>query len=121
MKPLNPSQIAKFLERFDDFKGSEIRSLEIKSATEIELLLSAQDRARNFDWISVKLLFNGVSDAKILEDNKLAYLDMDDGLSILFEEKQFALGITSTKTLASIKDAPLYIICDIIKYDEDLF
>ena len=121
MKPLNSSQTAKFLERFDDFKGSEIRSLEILSASEMKLTLAAQDKARDYDWITINLLFTDISDARLVDDSKLAFLDMDEGVTILFDENQYGFSVGSYSNLSSLKDAALYIIAKNIKYDEGAF
>ena len=121
MKPLNAAGIAKLLERFDDFKGSEIRSLEIKSPTEIEMSFALQDKARAYDWITLNLLFSGVCDAKLVDANKLEYIDMSDGVSILYEKSLFHFAVGSYTTGASIKDALLYIVSENIKYNEGAF
>jgi hypothetical protein len=121
MKPLNPSEITKFLERFDDFKGSEIRSLEIISPTEMKITFAVQDRARAFDWITVNLLFSGVSDAALIDENKLDYVAMDEGISILHEEALFGFCLDTYKNFSSIKDASLYILSKSIKYSEGAF
>jgi len=120
MKPLEASHITKFLERFDDFKESEIRSLKIISPTEIEITLSAQDKARAYDWITVMLLFNGVSDARLIDTNNLAYLDVSNGVSIL-KEDDYAFGLGHYYNINSLKDSQFYIIAQDIKYQEGTF
>jgi len=121
MKPLNPSEITKFLERFDDFKESKIRSLEIVSPTEMKMTFAVQDKARAFDWITINLLFNGVSDAALIDKNKLDYVVMDEGISILHEGNFFGLCLGRYKNFSSIKDASLYILSKNIKYNEGAF
>jgi len=121
MKPLDASQITKFLERFDDFKESEIRSLEIISPTEMKITLTAQDRARAFDWVTVTMLFNGVSDAKLIDESKLGFVDMDNGITILKEGDSFAFGLGHYKNISALKDAQLYLISQTIKYNEGAF
>ena len=111
----------KVLERFDDFKGSEIRTLKIISPTEIELTLTAQDRARGFDWITLSMLFSGVSDARVVDENKLAYLDLDDGVSIQKEGDNFVFALGNYANSTAFKDAQLYIISKNIKYTEGAF
>jgi len=121
MKPLNSTEITKLLERFDDFKGSEVRSVEIISPKEIEITFALQDRARGYDWITLTLLFSDVLDAKLLESNKLGYVDMSDGVSILYENALFHFALGSYKTDISIKDALLFIVSKNIKYSEGAF
>ena len=121
MKPLNAAGIPKLLERFDDFKGSEIRSLEIISPTEIEISFALQDKARAYDWVTLTLLFSGVFDAKLVDANKLEYIDMSDGVSLLYEEGHYHFTLESYTNTASMKDALLYIVSENIKYDEGAF
>jgi len=121
MKPLNPSEITKFLTRFDDFKESEIRSLEIISPTEMKMTFAVQDRARAFDWITIDLLFSGVSNAELIDESKLDYIAMDKGISILHKEALFGFCLGTYKNFSSIKDAPLYILSKNIKYNEGSF
>ena len=121
MKPLTSSEITKFLERFDDFKESEIRSLKIISPTETEISFAVQDKARAYDWITITLLLSGLQDAKLIDESKLEYVDMSEGISILHGEGLFHLGLGSCKTLASIKDALLFVISENIKYNEGAF
>ncbi|MBA1433283.1 MAG: hypothetical protein FAF04_06790 [Epsilonproteobacteria bacterium] len=121
MKPLNSIEITKLLERFDDFKESKIRSLEIISPTEIEMTFALQDRARGFDWITLTLLFSDVLDAKLIDTDKLDYVDMSDGVSILYEKGLFHFALGSYKTDISIKDALLFILSKSIKYNEGAF
>jgi hypothetical protein len=121
MKPLDASQITKFLARFDDFRESEIRSLEIISPTEIEITLTAQDSARAFDWITVTLLFSGVSDARVVDTKKLAYVDMESGVTLLNEDAHYAFCVGEYSSIAALQDAQLYIISQNIKYNEGAF
>jgi len=121
MKPLPPSKITKFLERFDDFKESEIRSLKIISPTEIEMIFAVQDKARAYDWIKITLLLRDLHDAKLIDESKLDYVDMSDGISMLHKEDLFYLGLGTCKTLTSIKDALLFVISENIKYNEGTF
>ena len=121
MKPLHTPQITKFLERFDDFKESEIRSLKIISPTEIEITLTAQDKARAFDQVTVTILLSGVSDAKLIDESKLDFVDTDSGITIIQEGDGFAFGLGQYKTVSALKDAQLYIISQNIKYNEGAF
>lgn len=121
MKPLLQTQLLTFLERFDNFKNAEFRTLKIISPTNISLTLSLQDGARAFDWITLTLEFFGVSDARLLEEEKLKFIDMSDGASLLFEENKFAFGIAECYNISSVKNSSLYLICESIKYEEGLF
>jgi len=121
MKPLNPSELSSFLERFDTFKDSEIRSLELLSASQMQITLTAQDSARAHDWITITFEFSGIEDAKLLPDNQLNYVDMNDGISLLYEENKFAFAIGECYNISNVKNAPLYIVASDLKYQEGQF
>ena len=119
MKPLTNTK--KFLERFDNFKHGEFRSIEVISPTIILVTLAGQDSAREFDWLSIRLEFNGVSDARILENDKLSLIDMDDGISIINEDNIFAFGIGECYNISNTKTSTCHIECFNIKYEETSF
>ncbi len=121
MRPLLPSEITKFLDRFDHFKDSEIRSLNIISPTEIELTLTAQDKARAFDWVSINFLFTQITDAKLINGSQIAYINLDDGINIITGDGFFAFCLENYTTLDSIKESSFYIISKSIKYNEGVF
>ena len=118
LKPL--TNIKEFLDRFDNFKDGEFRSIEVITPTTMLVTLAGQDKAREFDWVSVKLEFNNISDARILEDKKLSLVDMGDGISII-DETKLAFAIGECYNISSIKSSTCYIECLTIKYEEGLF
>ena len=67
MKPLHLNELPAFNERFSHFKDAEFRSLNIISPLHIQTTFAVQDSARAYDWITITLEFNGVSDARLLE------------------------------------------------------
>ncbi len=119
MKPLTNTK--KFLERFNNFKDGEFRSIEVISPTIILITFAGQDSSRDFDWLSVKLEFNSVSDARILENDKLSLIDMSDGISIINKDNIFAFGIGECYNISDIKTSTCHIECLNIKYEEVLF
>ncbi|MEA1892754.1 MAG: hypothetical protein U9N33_08590 [Campylobacterota bacterium] len=121
MKPLYSKDLASFNSRFGNFLDAEIRSVDIISPTTMKLVLAAQDSARGFDWITVELEFNGVSDAKLIEESKLTLLDISDGLTLIYEKKCFAFAVGSCQSLSNIKDAIIFIVSSSVKYKEGSF
>ena len=119
MKPV--TNIDEFLQRFNHFKDGEFRSIEVSSATTMLVTFAGQDEARAYDWITIKLEFTNVSDARLLDNSKLLHVDMSEGISIIKENKSIIFGTGSYKTLSSIKNASCFIECEHIKYEEDLF
>ena len=109
------------LTRFDSFKDAEFRSLEILSPLEIEATFAVQDSARAFDWITITLQFSGVSDARLIDGNKIAYIDMSEGISIIKEDNFIAFGIGECYNSSTIKNSSCYIIAKSLKYFEGSF
>ncbi len=109
------------LERFDNFKDAEFRSLEIISPIEIEATFAVQDRARDFDWITVSLKFIGVSDAQLVDGNKIAYIDMSEGISIIKDDNHIAFGIGECYNSSSIKTSSCFIIASELQSLEGSF
>jgi len=109
------------LERFCNFKDAQFRSLEILSPTEIQLTFAVQDTARDFDWITLELQFTGVIDARLLEENKLQFIDMSDGATLLHVNNEFAFGIGACYNIQAVKNSTLYIIFKELKYKEGQF
>lgn len=116
MRPLLKKEIDAFLKRFDNFIDAELRSIEIISAHSVKITLAAQDGAREFDWITVTLQFDGISDASLPENSKHHHLDMNDGITILSQNSLFGFGIGKYNTLSNITDSVCYIKADSIKY-----
>lgn len=119
LKPL--TNLEEFLERFDNFKDSQFRSIEVISPTTISITLAGQDKARAYDWITLTLQFDGVSDARLHESSKLPLLDMSDGVSILNLSDTLAFGIGECYNISSLKNSSCFIEAKNIKYEEGSF
>jgi len=109
------------LERFNHFKDADFRSIEIISPINIQLTFAVQDAARAHDWITLTLNFNTISEAKLLENSHLNFLDMSDGITLIKDGNSFAFGLGECYNISTIKTAPLYIIASSLKYKEGLF
>jgi len=121
MKPLNKKSALELLARIDNGINCEIQSITPTSATVIDIRISVQDAGRGYDWIDIILSFDGVSNARLVEDAKLAYLGMQEGVSIVFEEGLVGFSLGEASTLHSVKDAALYVLCETLKYEETQF
>jgi len=121
MKPLLANNLKIFLQRFNNFKNAELRSVEVSSPTTISVTFAAQDSARAFNWITITLTFEGVSDAKLIEINKLSFIDMSDGISLVCETNLIAFSIGSYNSIDAIKNANLFVISNSLKYQEGQF
>lgn len=109
------------LKRFDNFKDAQLRALEIILPTHIKLTVAVQDSARAFDWITLELDFIGVSDARLVQEKKLKFIDMSGGVSLLHVNNEFAFGIGACYNASTIKKSTLYIISKDLKYKEGQF
>lgn len=112
MKPLLLDNLKSFLSRFDEFKGSEFRHLEILSPTCFKITFAVQDKARGYDWISIEFELTGVTAANLLDNSKLTLLDMTEGIEISYNGTDFAF---------SILNSTFFIECSHIKYQEGRF
>lgn len=121
MKPLTQTALDPFVARFDHFRSAELRSVEVMNPFEIKITLAAQDKARDYDWISISLLFSEVEAVNLVEENQLDFIDMEDGISIIYKENKFAFGIGECYNISSIERSSLYIIAKTLKYEEGAF
>ncbi len=121
MKPIPSKDIESFLQRFDNFRDGEFRSIEVISPTNILVTFAGQDSVREFDWICMKFEFSGVNDAKLLESEKLSLVDMNDGINVICENDNFTFCIGSYESQSSAKNSICYIKCSSLKYQEGLF
>ena len=121
MRPLTQTQLEEFVKRFGNFQDAEFRSVEILSASEIRLTLALQDANRDFDWITLQLLFNQVKDARLVNEEKLHLLDMGEGASLIYDENMFAFGIGACYNISTIKNSIFYILSESLKYEEASF
>ena len=120
MKPLLIKELPRFIQRFNNFKNGEFRSLEVISPTTMKVVLAGQDETRAFDWISLELEFNGVSDARLLDSAKLHLVDMSEGINLIYD-RNFAFAVGEYNNLSNIKDSACYIVCRDLKYKESKF
>ncbi len=108
------------LERFEHFKDAEFRSVEILSPQHIKLHFAVQDKARAYDWIGMAFDFYGVKDAKLVDETKLQFIDMSEGITIR-KDKFFLFAIGEYNSGTNIKDSIFYIKADDIKYTQGSF
>lgn len=111
MKPLLAQNIAAFLQRFENFKDSEFRSLEIVSPSNIKICFALQDAAREYDWITITLEFIDVIDAALVAENQMKHIDISEGISLEFD----------TNYTFQINNATFFIKAKTLKFEEGLF
>ena len=116
VKPLNAKSLHTLCERIDYARHGEIHSLTPLSATSIEIRFSVQDKARGFDWIDISFVIDGVSDARLVSDNALKMLSLDEGITVEMDNAKAGLAIGDYK--GRIEDAPLYVLGATIGHEE---
>jgi hypothetical protein len=122
VKPLASTAAASSLcARILNGEGAMLRTLVLNDPTSVTLTLSVQDKQRGFDWIDIAFEINGLNDAKLVDDNRLGFIDTDEGITILFEDGLWGLGIGRYESLGALKSAPLYLIGTSAKYAEAPF
>lgn len=121
MKPLTSSEIETFKKRFDHGINGELRTLNILNPTTMVLRLSVQDEGRGFDWIDLELEVSGVNDARLVDESKLSFIDMSEGISILFEDSSVIVCVGNYQNLEAALNAPLFIRGSALKYQENNF
>jgi hypothetical protein len=107
-------EINKLLEKYDNFKYEQIRSIEqLPDSSKIVTLVVQDEDGEDVD--TIKLEFKNINDSKILVNDVLAFLDMTSGISIIKEKDLYGFAIGSATAMLYIHNAPLYIIASDIK------
>ncbi len=121
MKPLLSNKTNELLERIDNAIDGELHSVTMNSPINFTIEFSVQDANRGNDWINIAFEIDGVSDARLIEDNKLPFVDMSEGVSIVFEGSVCGLAIGKYSSINALEDATLYLLGSSIKYEERPF
>ena len=121
MKPLEKDKLEAYLQRFDNFKDGEFRHIEVISPYVTRVTLAGQDSAREFNWITVTFEFIVVNGARLIDNSKLEYVDMSEGINIIFREDIYVFGLGNCYNIASAERSQIYILCTSLKYEEGSF
>lgn len=122
MKPLSSASAASALsERILHGEGAMLRSLALGGPTSATLRMSVQDKQRGFDWIDITFEMHGIRGARLVDDDKLGFIDTEDGITLVFENGEWGVGIGRYASLRTLESAPLYFIGTSLKYAEGPF
>ncbi len=121
MKPLHASDIESFNKRFNSLIDAQLRRVDVISPTTMLVIFSVQDENRAYDWINLELEVSGVSDARLIDESKISFVDMSEGVSILFEENSVIISVGKYSSVESASNAPLFIKGGTLKYQENTF
>jgi len=109
-------EINTLLEKYNNFRGAQIRSVEYISLTERIVTLGDEDEDGE-DMYSVKLTFSDIQSSKILEQSVLSYLDMSSGITLIKENGLYGFAIGKGSAMLHVHNAPIYIVAAKIKID----
>ena len=112
-------EIQKVLEKFDNFKYAEFKSIQTLSKTSMLLTFIVQDDdGEETDKVTFQL--DGVNEARLIENNVLSYLDMTDGISIIKYSDIYAFSLgKSNDDLLAMKNTPLYATASEINVNQE--
>ena len=110
-------EINKLLNKYDNFKYEQIRSIEqLPDSRKIVTLVIQDDDGEDLN--TVKLEFSNITDSKILVDSVLSFLDMTSGITLIKENNLYGFAIGSGTAMLHVHNAPLFIIASDIKIQE---
>lgn len=110
-------EINALLEKYNNFKDAQLRSIQELSDTSKVLTIVIQDDDGE-DINTVKIEFKDVTDSRILVNSVLGYLDMGFGVSIIKENNLYGFALGKGTAMLHVLNAPLYIISSDIKIEE---
>ncbi len=116
VKPLNDLSLKALCERIDYARNGEIHSLTPLSPTSIEIRFSVQDKARGFDWIDIVFRVDGVSDAKLVGDNVLRMLSLEEGITVECDSGNSGIAIGAYPK--RLQESSVYVLGTSIGYEE---
>ncbi|QOY55344.1 hypothetical protein HUE87_03655 [Candidatus Sulfurimonas marisnigri] len=110
-------KINTLLEKYNNFKDAQIRSIQPLSDTSKVLTIVVQDDDGE-DLNTVKIEFINISNSRILENSVLPYMDMGFGISLIKEHGLYGFALGSGTAMLHVHNAPLYIVSSDIKIEE---
>jgi hypothetical protein len=110
-------QINSILEKYNNFKDAQIRSVQSLSDTSKVVTLVVQDDDGE-DINTVSIEFTNIKESRILQSSVLPFLDMMSGVSIIKEHDLYGFAVGNGSAMLHVHNAPLYIIASDIKIEE---
>jgi hypothetical protein len=110
-------EINTLLEKYNNFKDAQIRSIQALSDNSKVLTIVVQDDDGE-DLNTVKIEFNNITNSQILDNSVLPYMDMGFGISIIKEHDLYGFALGKGTAMLHVLNAPLYIVASDIKIEE---
>jgi len=111
-------EIKTVLEKYNNFKDAQIRSVDHVSETSKIVNIGIDDDYGQ-EIASVKIIFNNVTKSKILQNSVLAFLDMMSGISIVHENGLYGFALGNDSAMLHVHLAPMYIIASEVSIEEN--
>jgi hypothetical protein len=109
-------EINTLLEKYNNFKGTQIRSVINITEDSKVITLSEQDEDEQ-DIYVVKLTFTGIESSKILNRDTLGYLDTFSGITLIQENGLYGFAVGSCTSMSNIRNSPMYMVASGVKID----
>jgi len=110
-------KINSLLEKYDNFRMAQIRSIEATSDSSKMLTMVIQDDDGE-DTNIISIEFKDVKASKLLINSVLPMLDMMGGISLINEKGLYGFALGRGTAMLHVQSAPLYIIASDISIEE---
>jgi len=110
-------EINTLLEKYNNFRDAQIRSVETPSESSKIVTIVVQDDDGE-DVNTVKIEFKNIKESRILLNNVLPFLDMMTGISIVKEHDQYGFAVGGGSAMLNIHNSPMYIIASDLAIEE---
>lgn len=105
------------LEKYKNFKGAQLRSIQaLSDSTKIVTLVVQDDDGEDLNTVTIE--FSNINNSRILQNSVLSFLDMSSGISIIQENNLYGFALGKGSAMLHVHSAPLYIIASDIKIEE---
>lgn len=111
-------EIDALLEKYNNFKFAQIRSVQNLTDSSKLLTLVIQDDDGE-DVSSVKITFSNINDSRVLVNDVLPFLDMMSGITLIKENDLYGFSVGSANAMLNVHSAPMYIISSDIEIEEN--
>ena len=110
-------KINTLLEKYDYFKGAQLRHIEqLSDSSKIVTLVTQDDDGE--DISTIKLTFSNINDSKILVNSVLSFLDMMSGITLIKENSLYGFALGKGTAMLHVHASPLYIVASDITIEE---
>lgn len=110
-------QVNSLLEKYDNFRMAQIRSIESTSdSSKVLTLVIQDDEGEDTDIVCIE--FKDIKSSKILVNSVLPFLDMMGGISIVKENNLYGFALGRDTAMLHVHLAPLFIVSSDITIEE---